>query len=210
MEWKQVLNIAITDDLSVNVEIGIILIALLFISAIIVLLVRNKINTLVFAPEVELSVNLAGIGNVRIKQNHEVAQIAHKAWTEFVTRKAGLKFDPENDVIVEVYDSWKELFGRVRLLIKEIPANKLRDENTQKLVGLLVDALNDGLRPHLTRWQAKYRSWYLNELNKRENEGKPPQEIQKGYPYYDELLTDLIMINQQIISYTNELKKLTN
>ncbi len=84
----------------------------------------------------------------------------------------------------------------------------LHNKNTKILVNLLVDALNKGLRPHLTKWQGRFRRWYENELTKEINKNKTPQEIQKAYPHYDELITDLMVINQQMIVYTNELKKL--
>lgn len=210
MNWHQILTISITDKYALSIEAGftllVILVAVIISFAIVQLFIKKDHF---FSTEVELNINLGGIGGVKIKQNAEVAQIAHKAWTEFITRKAGLEFDPEHDVIVEVYNSWKELFERVRSLIKDIPASRIKKENTQKLVNLLVDSLNKGLRPHLTKWQAKFRRWYESEIIKNENKDKTPQEIQKNYPHYDELIRDLILINQQIISYTNELKKLT-
>tara|TARA_Y100000310_G_C20684535_1_gene818117 strand:- start:3003 stop:3389 length:387 start_codon:yes stop_codon:yes gene_type:complete len=113
-----------------------------------------------FFEETELNITLGGIGSVKIKPSHEVAQIAHKAWSELITRKAGLQFEPENDVVVEVYNSWYQLFSEMRSLIKEIPASHLKRSETKKLVNLLVDSLNKGMRPHLTKWQAKFRRWY--------------------------------------------------
>ncbi len=43
--------------------------------------------------------------------------------------------------------------------------------------------------------QGKFRRWYEHELQKEENKN-------------DELTADLLVINQQMIAYTNELKKL--
>jgi len=209
MNWHQILTISITDKYALSIEAGITLIILVAIAAAFIAIRLFINNDHIFSTEIELNINLGGIGGIKIKQNVEVAQIAHKAWTEFITRKAGLEFDPEHDIIVEVYNSWKELFERVRSLIKDIPASRIKKENTQKLVSLLVDSLNKGLRPHLTKWQAKFRRWYDAEVLKDENNDKTPQEIQKTYPHYDELIRDLMIINQQVISYTNELKKLT-
>lgn len=209
-DWKSILNINITDTYGLQVNVGIILGIALVASLIVIFILRKfTLGGNFFDTDVELNVNLGGIGSVKIKSNNEVAQIAHSAWTEFITRKAGLPFDQDHDVIVEVYNSWKELFERIRSLIKDIPANRIKHQNTQKLINLLVDTLNKGLRPHLTKWQARYRSWYECEIKKPENAGKSPQEIQMMYPEYRELTTDLTIINQQIISYTTELKKLT-
>lgn len=209
MDWHQILTISLTEKFSLNIQIGVLLILIAAIALIVLFIVKVFFyKGHIFSAEVELSINLGGIGNVKIKQNKEVAQIAHKAWTEFVTRKAGLEFDPEHDVIVDIYNSWYQLFERIRALIKDIPANNVKNKNTQALVKVLVDSLNNGLRPHLTKWQAKFRRWYEEELRKPENRTKTPQEIQKLYPFYDELIRDLILINQQVISYTNEIKKI--
>lgn len=35
------------------------------------------------------------------------------------------------------------------------------------LIKLTERVLNVGLRPHLTKWQAKYRKWYNNEFIKK-------------------------------------------
>lgn len=206
MNWKEIIKIYLSDHYSLNIELGpIILIIFTFLIALLILKLIFK-KKWRFKHDIELNISLGGIGGVKITPNHELEQITHKAWAELITRKAGLQFDLENDVIVEVYNSWYVLFGEIRNLVKEIPASQIKDENTQKLVNLLVDSLNKGLRPHLTKWQAKFRKWYESEANKHEN--KTPQEIQKMYPLYNDLIHDLVVINQQMVAYTNELKKI--
>ena len=161
-----------------------------------------------FSPEIELNVPLGGLGSISIKTDYAVAQIAYTAWAELITRKAGLPLDTNNDVIGEVYASWYELFGKIRELIKTVPAKELKKENTKKLVVLLVDTLNKGLRPHLTLWQAKFNKWYKSELEKEENKAVAPQVIQRNFPEYNVLMSDLLLINGQLVEYTNELKKI--
>lgn len=158
--------------------------------------------------EVEMDITLGGFGNVKIKPNYQLVQIAHQAWTELTTRKAGLPIDIDHDVIVEVYDSWHQLFLHIRELIMQIPAQQLKDPETQKLVKILIDSLNKGLRPHLTHWQAKFRRWYDKNADKPENFDRTPQEIQRMYPEFGQLTADLLRINTQIVDYANELKKL--
>ena len=119
-------------------------------------------------------------------------------WVELNTRKIGLEFDQENDVIVEVYDSWYEYFRVARELIKDLPIEKI--ECASELIELATKVLNQGLRPHLTKWQARYRKWY--ESSVEESDAKlSPQDIQKQYPYYDELLSDLIETSKRMIAY---------
>ena len=60
---------------------------------------------------------------------------------------------------------------------------------------------NEGLRPHLTKWQAKYRRWYNDALNN--DKEKTPQEIQKEFEKYDILIEDIVKTNNQMIEYKN-------
>lgn len=155
----------------------------------------------------KLDISLGGIGKVEITPNTEDLKIAHQIWTELVTRKAAIDIDPEHDVIHEVYDSWYHLFGRVRLLIADVPATQIHDnKSTKLLVDIAVKTLNEGLRPHLTKWQARYRHWYASAREK--DSFLSPQELQQTYPNYDELITDMKRVNKQLKEYAEELKKL--
>ena len=146
------------------------------------------------------------------KPGYEEMRIAHKAWVELSTRKAGLLFDEEDDVIVEVYDSWYDLFREMRMLIKEIPIERIRKKSTSQLVKVLIGALNKGLRPHLTRWQAKFRRWYEWRIEQENINGGmlTPQELQREYPNYEQLKNELKTINVELIQYVNELEKLAH
>ena len=124
-----------------------------------------------------------------------------------MTRKVGLLFEEDKDVIVEVYNSWYSLFGIIRDLLKEIEPRK-KDKDLEKLENILIKTLNFGLRPHLTKWQAKYRRWYNQEIEKEVNSQLSPQEIQKKYKRYNELITDLKETNKQMVQFAEELKKL--
>jgi len=138
----------------------------------------------------EVTIDVAKIGSIKLAPNQEVAGLAHRAWSEIVTRKACLPFDEEHDVITEVYDSWYALFGEIRSLIKAIPVEKLRaSEDARKLCDFLKSALNDILRPHLTKYQARFRAWFESE--REQNKDKSPQDIQRAYPNYAELVADL-------------------
>lgn len=149
-----------------------------------------------------------GIGDSRIsfKPNDTDRQVAYSIWVELSTRKIGLPINIEDDVIVEIYNSWYAFFGVTRNLIKDIPVSKVRDESTSKIVSLSIDVLNEGLRPHLTKWQARFRHWYELEIKKENN--APPQEIQKRYPKYDELSADLLKVNTKLIKYRSKMNEI--
>lgn len=65
-----------------------------------------------------------------------------------------------------------------------------------------IQILNKCIRPHLTKWQAKYRKWYENELEKNKDKQISPQEIQKEYEYYDEMVEDILNVNKKIKEYS--------
>jgi len=207
MSWQEVLIVAFTDKCVLTIKLGPVLILLLVLVPLIYYMLKRGTKRFPQWQTVEAEVKLGGIGKVKIRPSYEDVQVAHKAWVELATRKAGLPFDEENDVIVEIYDSWYELFKEMRNLAKQIPAEKVRaSRDTRELIRILVEALNKGLRPHLTRWQAKFRRWYVAELKKYPD--KSPQEIQKEYPEYRELVNDLRNVNEQLVQYTALIKRI--
>ena len=145
----------------------------------------------------------------RLTPDDDVARIAHQAWTELVTRKAGLQID-NDDVIIEVYDSWYHLFGAFRLLSKEVPVSALHKPSDAKtLLDTLMKTMNDGLRPHLTKYQATFRRWW--EL--ASDNFKPdisPQKQQRAYPHYDELMSDMLVVNRNLIELAEAMRKLAH
>lgn len=145
-----------------------------------------------------------GIGknNIKLKYNKKDQEIAYKLWVELNTRKIGLPYDEKNDVIVEVYNSWYEFFKIARELLKDIPPSRLH--YSAKLITVTTDVLNVGLRPHLTKWQAKYRKWYKSHAK----DDGDPQEIQRKFPEYDDLINDLKKTNTQMIEYKNLMYKI--
>ena len=150
-----------------------------------------------FSNQIEVSEVNLGIGQntIKFKYNRKDQEIAYKIWVELNTRKIGLEFERDYDVIVEVYNSWYSFFGIARELLKEMPCEILT-----------IQVLNIGLRPHLTQWQAKFRKWY--DIECENNKNLSPQEIQKKYPEYDLLLTDLIKTNENMIYYRNLMKEI--
>ena len=155
---------------------------------------------------IQFSEATIGIGstNIKIKYDEKIKEIAYKIWVELSTRKISIEFDEDFDIINEVYDSWYEAFKVIRLLLEEIPGEKIK--HAKGLIELTTKVLNTGLRPHLTKWQAKYRSWY--NKSKDTFEGLSPQDIQKNFPEYDLLVADLKKANAIIINYSQELNRM--
>lgn len=180
----------------------ILLFVIIFVISWIYSIANNRINRKsITIDEINLGI---GDSSVKLTYNKKDQEIAYKLWVELSTRKIGLMFDKEHDVITEVYNSWYEFFKIARELLKDIPASRLPYSND--LIELTEKVLNKGLRPHLTIWQAKYRKWYEKEpVNNTED---TPQELQRKYPHYDELVDDLIKTNMRMIEYKNLMKKI--
>lgn len=191
-----IFNISFDGCTKIIVSVNWIAIVILIVLVIVAAHVLKKVGLLIGRRSISVDQANIGIGNssVTLKFNKKDQEIAYKLWVELSTRKIGLPFD-ENDVISEVYDSWYAFFGIARDLLKDLPAERLAYSG--ELVDLTQKVLNNGLRPHLTKWQAKYRKWYFENSNK---EGSP-QDIQKAFPEYEELLSDLKATNQTMINY---------
>ena len=150
-----------------------------------------------------------GLGQhkLKFKPNREDRQIAYKIWVELSTRKIGLPIDLTNDVISEIYDSWYNFFSITRELIKDIPVSKLKQPSTTKIIDLSVSVLNEGLRPHLTQWQARFRHWYDAQLKDAKGD-IDPQSIQTKYTHFAELEKDLTVVNNRLMNYRESMKRL--
>ncbi|MEH7388070.1 hypothetical protein V7147_22125 [Bacillus sp. JJ1521] len=147
----------------------------------------------------------------RAELTQKELDISWKLYVQLTTRKAAIPIDSDNDIITEIYDSWYELFKSTREYLLELSTKDLEgNENAQKIVKLSLDVLNQGLRPHLTEWQGKYRKWYDNALQDPENANLSPQEIQKKYKDYDKLIKSIEDVNKNLILYADELKKFSH
>ena len=169
----------------------------------------NKIHNEVFP--VKLKYTFAGTEvEYSINRNFQNIEIAHRMYVELITRKAAIPID-ENDVIVEVYNSWYTLFQTTRDELKKLSGEMLLDNQVSKdLIKLLSDILNKGLRPHLTEHQAKFRKWYNLAITSEDNKGKTPQKIQSEYDDYDNLFKSMKSVNELLIEYSKRLDEIVN
>jgi hypothetical protein len=156
-----------------------------------------------------------GVGQQKFKFKPNITdkQVAYAIWVELSTRKIGLPIDLDDDVISEIYDSWYAFFAVTRELIKDIPVQRVKKDSTQAIIRLSIEVLNEGLRPHLTKWQARFRQWYNLEV---ERYGKDfaatvlePQMIQANFPKFAELRDDMQRVNTALIRYRNKMQELT-
>lgn len=187
----------------------IILLILLVILLIIIAIWRGWFRQHYSIYDMEVEISGTPKTTFKVQRNTENLKIANRIYTELVTRKAAMLIEEEKDVIIEVYNSWYKLFGIVRDEIKNVPGNYLKNHDaTEALIGLSTKILNDGLRPHLTTYQAKFRRWYSGAVEDSANKKLSPQEIQKKYPDYQELIESMKEVNNTLIGYAEELRVL--
>ncbi len=140
------------------------------------------------------------IGGVPIIINRRNKKLAYNIWVELKTRKIAIDFDEENDVIVEIYDSWYVSFKLIREYIKGVGEKRIN----ASLRDISIKIINESMREHLTIYQAKFRKWY----EKKEDQDISPQEIQKQCPYYNKLIADLKRVNQECKKYLELLEEI--
>ena len=143
------------------------------------------------------------IGSITFETTPTDRIIAWKAYVQLVTRKAALPFDDKHDVIEDVYASMYSLFDTSRDLLSNLPPRSF--ENPDGISAILLRVINDGLRPHLTRWQSDFRSWMDIARKNDEFQGMSPVALQKLYPDYQKLVEDLRFTNTELIKLADEL-----
>lgn len=198
-----IFNFSFDNWYTLTLELNWLVVIIMILVVFLIVSFWNKcaVNKSLIVDEVSLGI---GDSQVKLKYNKKDQEIAYKLWVELSTRKIGLYFEPEDDVISEVYDSWYDFFTTARGLLQEIPVERIK--YSSELIELTEAVLNKGLRPHLTIWQAKFRKWYNENIHK--NEGKTPQQIQEMYPHYEELKKDLINTNKRMIEYKNLMERI--
>jgi len=208
-ESGELLKLILDGDLGVTFEVAP-YVTIFLAALVLILLIFKAISRFGSFRTFEIDEAEFGIGNqkVKLKPNLTDKQIAYQIWVELSTRKIGLPIDLEDDVIYEIYTSWYNFFSVTRDLIKDVPVSRFQRKDTEKIIRISIDVLNIGLRPHLTKWQARYRRWYEKELEKEDNSDLSPQEIQKRYPNLEELEKDLLEVNARLIGYREKMYQL--
>ena len=97
-------------------------------------------------------------------------------------------------------------FTDTRELLKDLPIKSI--EKCEQLPKIIMDFLNEVMRPYLSKWGVKFNKWYEIESKKEENKENDDITIQRAYPQYDELIRDLLDVNKKVISYTENLRKI--
>lgn len=218
---NKIIEVTISEDkyhLIFTLNLFILFVAVIFVVGLIYFIkYLNKKKTISSAVKdqfvpIEMTFEIGGVSTkYQIVRNYANIEIAHKIYIELITRKASISFDEDNDLIIEIYNSWYSLFQITRNELKTLTGDLLLNNDKSKdLVCLATDILNKGLRPHLTKFQAKYRKWHQDitviENAKSITDKKSPQEIQREYPEYDELVSSIKNVNVLLLDYSKQLE----
>lgn len=143
------------------------------------------------------------LGSATFELSAQDRVLAWRMYVQLKTRKAALPFEEEHDLVCDVYSSLYELFPIARDLLSEMPLPEI--ERPRGASDLIIRVLNDAVRPHLTRWQAAFRHWWEDQVKADSNKGRRPQEIQTGFPRYNELVNDLKRTNIALAKLAEDL-----
>jgi hypothetical protein len=197
------------DDWLLIIELSPIIIVLLVL---IFILYRFFLKKKFGLTEYEIDEAEIGLGNnkVKVKPNYEDMQVAYQLYVELSTRKIGLPIDFEDDFLIEIYDSWFEFFKITREHIKSIPAQKIRrSPTTRAILKIAIEVLNEGIRPHLTKWQARFRKWYEIHSATEDFKSSSPQDLQSKFPEFEKLVSDMKLVNGKLMQYRKMMKKIS-
>ncbi|HCF1798798.1 MULTISPECIES: hypothetical protein [Pseudomonas] len=206
-ESKKLIELALDSSLNFQLHADSLIVVGLGLTIAAILIVRLIGTPRHFWRSFEINEAEFGLGDQKIKLSPNVTdqQIAYKIWVELSTRKIGIPIETNDDVISEIYDSWFNFFSVTRELIKDVPVQKFRRKDTEQIIRLSIEVLNNGIRPHLTQWQARFRRWYENQLKQDCNTDVHPQDIQKRFPQFSDLERDLLEVNQRLINYRKKM-----
>lgn len=143
------------------------------------------------------------LGNITYELTEEDRIVAWKLYIQLKTRKAALIFDEDYDVVADVYDSLYEIFPIARDLLMGLPLDEI--QRKPNIADLVLRVQNDGIRPHLTKWQSDFRRWWAKAIEYPGNKDSRPQDIQKNYPKYEELIKELKEMNLELNKYAEKL-----
>lgn len=209
MEWpkQDLLSVILKPDFSLSVNVSWVVIGLLLFLVVVVFLTRFAFGGWPWRRGYQIDEVALGVGknNIKIKPNDMDRQIAYKIWVELSTRKIGLPIDLNDDVVVEIYNSWYNFFSVTRELIKDVPVSKFKRKDTEGIIRLSINVLNEGIRPHLTKWQARFRRWYESALDSPGYKESTPQDIQREYFDFPLLEKDILKVNEKLIEYRKKM-----
>jgi hypothetical protein len=150
----------------------------------------------------EIAVDLPGVSfSLNVAKNDRMA--AWRIYSQINTRVAAVDFNEDYDSALYVHQSLYKVFDFIRDEIGNIPVEKIQRDKTDDTVKFYMSILNDGLRPHLSKWHIPLQKWVDNEQKKHPD--LSVIEIEKTFPQRKELLESLRSMNARMKAYADKL-----
>ncbi len=132
-----------------------------------------------------------------IKYTSISQEVAWKIYIELITRVATIQLEPGSGILREALTSLYSAFGILREIIKNAGAELAKEQlnSTQSVASVMLDIMNDKMRPFLSRWHAK--------LEKYENT-KPAGSSQVEH---EENWTENVNFREELATLQNGIKE---
>lgn len=141
---------------------------------------------------------------VNIAKNDRLA--AWRIYTQLSTRIAATDFNEEYDSALLVHGSLHKVFELIREEIASIPVERFKKDRSANVVKFYMDILNEGIRPHLSKWHIPLSKFVENEEKSHPNQSI--LEIEKRFPNRKELIDSIKAMNKRMKWYSEELLKI--
>lgn len=128
---------------------------------------------------------------------------AWKIFSQLKTRVAAVDFNENYDSALLVHQSLYKLFDLVRDEVSNIPVERVQRDKSDQTVQFYLSILNDGLRPHLSKWHVPLAKFVENE--QKTHPSQSILEIEKRFPERAELISSLKDMNTRMQGYSNQL-----
>lgn len=144
----------------------------------------------------------AGIAfNLSVAKNDRA--VAWKIYSQLNSRVAAVEFNPDYDSALNVHQSLYKMFEIIRDEVANIPLEKIQRDDSDDTVKFYLAIMNDGLRPHLSKWHIPLSKWVENE--QKNHPERSILEIERQFPQRKELLDSLKAMNERMQVYSTKL-----
>lgn len=165
----------------------------------------NSFVSIVIKKQLTQEKELLHMNKEALQNDFDAKNLIKRIYVELITRKAAMLFDEENDVIEEVYNSLYKLFCTIRNELKSVPIELLMNNENYSNINIIKEILNEILRQHLTEHQSKFRKWFENATHNPRHKNISPQELQKSYPHYQNLVQSMKEMNIKLFDRAEKL-----
>jgi hypothetical protein len=137
----------------------------------------------------EITINVPEFAEIKFAVNSEYRTVAWKLFVETLTRISTQPLDAESGSLREALTSLYELFSDTRELLKEMRPSKPTTGTTVEVFAIMM--LNQELRPFLSRWHVRLRSF----------ETMHPEASEADWPLNVECRAELENLRVRVISF---------